>query len=150
MEREQLGAVQMAAIHADLAAKQLRDDGRHCHHFLRHLPAVTLPCQLFSPALQRHRWTGPALSQNAIDRDGHLRGSPCFFCARSADALLHAKPRAPLLCSGSTVFKYVGPASPSLPSLLSLLSFPSSCSRLSDNGGKSVLKRQLNSAQSAL
>lgn len=72
-----------------------------------------------------------------------LRVRASFLNGRAADALLRTKPLSPLLCSGSIVFKYVGPPS-------SLLSFPSSCSRLFDNGGKSVLKRQLNTAQSAL
>lgn len=53
------------------------------------------------------------------------------FCARTADALPSTEL---LLCS--IVFKYVGPPQP-------LLSFPSSCSRLFDNRGKWVLKRQL-------
>lgn len=53
------------------------------------------------------------------------------LCARTADALPSTEL---LLCS--IVFKYAGPPQP-------LLSFPSSCSRLFDNRGKWVLKRQL-------
>lgn len=55
--------------------------------------------------------------------------------ARTADALPSTEL---LLCS--IVFKYAGPPQP-------LLSFPSSCSRLFDNRGKWVLKRQLIAAQ---
>lgn len=57
------------------------------------------------------------------------------LCARTADALPSTEL---LLCS--IVFKYVGPPQP-------LLSFPSSCSRLFDNRGKWVLKRQLIASQ---
>lgn len=62
-----------------------------------------------------------------------LRAPP--LCARTADALPSTEL---LLCS--IVFKYVGPPQP-------LLSFPSSCSRLFDNRGKWVLKRQLIASQ---
>lgn len=64
-----------------------------------------------------------------------LRLRASSLCARSEDALPSTEL---LLCS--IVFKYVGPPRP-------LLSFPSSCSRLFDNRGKWVLKRQLMAAQ---
>ncbi|KAG7231107.1 hypothetical protein INR49_027147 [Caranx melampygus] len=71
-----------------------------------------------------------------------LRVRASWGSERAADALLRTKPRSPLLYS-SIVFKYVEPPQ-------SLLSFPSSCSRLFDNGGKWVLKRQLDTAQSGV
>lgn len=80
-------------------ARQLRDDGGRCHHFLRHLPAVTLPCHLNCISSFCGDFWG--LGTASIRSNGHSRGSPCpcVFSVR-ADALLHMKP---LLC-GSIVF----------------------------------------------
>lgn len=41
--KRQLSPLEMAARRGNLA-QQLSDDGGHCHHFLRQLPAGTLPC----------------------------------------------------------------------------------------------------------
>ena len=114
-------------------------DGRRSHHFLRQLRTATLAA-IFSTF--HHSDAPPGASVPKCERGSdqtvggaapRLRASS--FCARTADAL----PSTELLLCG-IVFKYVGPPQP-------LLSFPSSCSRLFDNGGKWVLKRQLEAAQ---
>lgn len=125
--KRQRGPVEMAAGMASAATGG--GDGGRSYHFLRQLP-----CHYYHISdLWAASVAGFRSDQMVRGTALRLRASP--FCA---DALPSSE-----LLSCSIVFKYVGPPQP-------LLSFPSSCSRLFDNRGKWVLKRQLIEALSGV
>lgn len=115
-------------------------DGGRSHHFLRQLRTATLAAIIttFHHSAMKNSASVPKWKRRSDQTasGAALRLRAPSFCARTADALPSTEL---LLCS--IVLKYVAP--PPRP----LLSFPSSCSRLFDNGGKWVLKRQLAAAQ---
>lgn len=127
--------------------RRLRDDGGHCHHFLRRFARgdTSMSSQLRLVAPRQLRGLG-----SSVDPLGRvtvrIRASSLRVRARSsvrsrprccAPAAAGAAGAAAAAAAAASCFKSARPP------LRSPLSFASSCSRLFDNGGKWLLKRQL-------
>lgn len=121
--------------------RRLRDDGGRCHHFLRRFARGDTPMSSQLCLVVPRQLRGLGTSVDPLERvTVRIRASSLRVRARSSVCsrpCCCAPAAAGAAAAAASCFKSVRPPLPSP------LSFASSCSRLFDNGGKWLLKRQL-------